>query len=279
MPDQSLSLPPNPARVRLRMPENRMDSTPVIGIVGGMGPAAGFDLAAKITRLTRATGDADHLPVIVMSLPADIPDRTGFLLHDKGENPGLAISTIALRLAVAGATVAGVPCNTAHAPPIMELVMSRLEDAGCSLRMVNMIHETVSHLRRTVGAGARVGVLSTSGVRQTRLYSLPLGGAGYEVIELDEDDHTGLITEALYSPVFGLKAVSPASAQARERVLEAVSVLAERGAAAVVLGCTELPLAVTEREVYGASLVDPTEILARALIRETYPHRLLTDQS
>jgi aspartate racemase len=46
------------------------------------------------------------------------------------------------------------------------------------------------------------------------------------------------------------------------------------GAEAVVLGCTELPLAVPEAELDGLPIVDPTRILARALIRAVTPARL-----
>jgi len=41
-----------------------------------------------------------------------------------------------------------------------------------------------------------------------------------------------------------------------------------------VLGCTELPLAPMVEERSDVLLVDPAEILARALIRETYPEAL-----
>ena len=50
--------------------------------------------------------------------------------------------------------------------------------------------------------------------------------------------------------------------------------LAARGADAVILGCTELPLAIPERRHEGTPFVNSTRALARALIRATHPEKL-----
>jgi aspartate racemase len=44
----------------------------------------------------------------------------------------------------------------------------------------------------------------------------------------------------------------------------------------IILGCTEIPLVLTDAAVGGIPLIDPTLILARALIREAAPDRLRT---
>ncbi|NNE46895.1 MAG: aspartate/glutamate racemase family protein [Rhodothermales bacterium] len=256
-----------------------MSEKPVIGIISGMGPAAGLDLASKLTGLTRATSDQDHLPVILMSFPGDIPDRTRYLLHNEGANPGEAIFEVARRLEAAGATVAGIPCNTAHAPPILDHVARRLTESGSRLKLLNMITETVHHLRQTIGPDEKVGILSTTGVSHTRLYSAPLAEAGFDTVELDEDTHHRLIMDALYSREYGLKVVNPPSANARKQVLQSIETLKQQGAQSVILGCTELPLAVPEHQWEGIRLFDPGLLLAKALIRHTYPDSLISDQT
>ena len=50
--------------------------------------------------------------------------------------------------------------------------------------------------------------------------------------------------------------------------------LQQQGAEAVVLGCTEIPLAITERRIDDAVIIDPTLVLARALIRKANPAKL-----
>src|SRR5690606_16817527 len=57
----------------------------VIGVLGGMGPAATGDLFQKIVAATPAETDQDHIPVIIHSDPR-VPDRTAALLHG-GEDP------------------------------------------------------------------------------------------------------------------------------------------------------------------------------------------------
>ena len=51
----------------------------------------------------------------------------------------------------------------------------------------------------------------------------------------------------------------------------------EQGAEAVILGCTEIPLALTEPDVRGVPLLDATNVLARALIVAFAPDRLKKD--
>jgi aspartate racemase len=52
--------------------------------------------------------------------------------------------------------------------------------------------------------------------------------------------------------------------------------LKEAGAQAIVLGCTEIPLVFTEKRIVGLVVIDPTLILARALIVAVDPQKLAT---
>ena len=55
-------------------------SKKIIGILGGMGPAATADLFTKIINSTDASCDQEHLHVIIDS-NTNIPDRTEALIH------------------------------------------------------------------------------------------------------------------------------------------------------------------------------------------------------
>ena len=98
-----------------------------IGIVAGAGPYAGLDLAQKILQQTSAIVDQDYLPTISISTPAEISDRTRFLLGQTSKNPAHAIFRNLSELAELGATVVGIPCNTAHASAIQEVFLEKLE--------------------------------------------------------------------------------------------------------------------------------------------------------
>ena len=142
----------------------------IIGIVGGVGPYAGVDLVTKILNLTKAGKDQDHLPLVLMSLPGLIHDRTAFLLGETDVNPAYAISRIIMKLQQVGADVAGIPCNTAHAPSIFNLIQAELVKNNCRIKLLNMIEEVVAYIIRTYPNVGRIGVLSTNGVYQTRIY-------------------------------------------------------------------------------------------------------------
>jgi aspartate racemase len=80
----------------------------MIGVLGGMGPAATWDFCQKLTAATPVYVDQGHIPVLVDCDPR-VPDRSG------GESPLPAMVVKAQRLKDAGATLLVIPCNTAAA--------------------------------------------------------------------------------------------------------------------------------------------------------------------
>ncbi|HEX7071371.1 MAG TPA: amino acid racemase [Rhodothermales bacterium] len=247
----------------------------VIGIISGMGPYAGLDLVRKIFDHTEAVKDQDHLPVALLSYPDRIIDRSTFLFGKTEVNPAYALADIARLLEQAGAVVAGMPCNTAHAPAIFDTIEKELKASGHRIRMVHMIRETARYIRNEVPGVRRIGLLSTLAVYRLKLYHNALQEVGLETVVPDEDVQEEVVNRTIFDPVFGIKAqANPVTDRARQNLLDAIGHLADRGADAVILGCTELPLAVTESEVNGVPVLDPTDVLAKALIRETYPERL-----
>lgn len=179
----------------------------MIGIVSGAGPLAGLDVARKIIEETHASTDQEHLPVLLFSLPEQIPDRTDYLAGKVKENPGGAIADLFLRLEQAGATVAAIACNTAHSAPIFEVVRQKLAAANSRLKVLDLIGETVSEILSRFDPATKIAVLSTDGSRQQQLYSRPLTGAGFQVLEPD-DVLQKKVHEAIYHPVHGIKAQS-----------------------------------------------------------------------
>jgi aspartate racemase len=246
----------------------------MIGIVGGVGPYAGLDLARKIFDETIASADADHLPLALLSVPERIADRTEFLLGKTDVNPAHAIAGIIRRLESMGASVIGIPCNTAHAPEIFDAITCEVEGMGGRVGIVHMIEEAAAFIRKNYPEVGAVGVLSTTGTFRAKVYPAILGRMGLDVVEPDE----GLqekVHAAVYDPGYGIKARSnPVAARARDALLEGVAALQKRGADAVILGCTEIPLAIPEKKIGDTPMVDPTLILARALIKRIAPHKL-----
>lgn len=252
-----------------------MERKKVIGVVGGVGPYAGLDLVRKIFDQTIARSDQEHLPVLLFSLPDEIEDRTGFLLGHSGRNPADSIVEILRRLEQAGATVAGIPCNTAHAPQIIDRVLKRLREEQRNIKLLNLIEETVAYLRSLSPKPRVIGVLSTTGSRTTGIYRDALEKQGFTPVELDEQSHSSLVQNAIYDPGYGIKAQSnPITEQAQRQMREALELLTKQRVDLIILGCTELPLAVTGKTFHDIPLVDPSTILARSLIREVDQSKL-----
>lgn len=253
-----------------------MERKHIIGIVGGMGPYAGLDLAKKVFDNTIAVSDQEHLPLVLVSTPEEVEDRTRFLLGESVKDPAKAIFPVIASLEQFGATVAGIPCNAAHAPEIFGDLQKKIKKADYRIRLLHMIEEVVNHLQSTFPALKSIGLLSTTGTVRADIYPPFLEPKGFVIITPDKSLQESVIHDAIYNPNYGIKAqANPVTSTARENLLRGIDHLHAKGAEAIILGCTEIPLAIPEQSLYGLQLIDPTVVLARALIRETYPQKLL----
>ena len=214
----------------------------VLGVLGGMGPAATVAFLARVQALTPAQGDADHIRV-VMDMNPQVPDRN--------TRPGEAeaeLGRMAERLKAAGAEVLAMPCNTAHAqkPGIV----------AAGLPFIDMIAATVAEAK---GYDARcIGILATPGGEA--LYVAALTAAGVKPVVLQGDDRA-----AFMACVYGVKRgdVGVDNRAAMARLAEALNIA---GADAVIAGCTEVPLLLDPADV-SVPLVDSAEVLAKACVR------------
>ena len=245
----------------------------MIGVVGGVGPYAGIDLVRKIFDQTRAGCDQDHLPVSMLSLPGMISDRTEYLLGITKENPGIVLSDVICRLFNLGASVVGIPCNTAHAVPIFDEIVARIPK---EINLIHMIDEVAKYIKMQHPSVGNVGILSTTGTLKSNVYPQCLSRHGLNGIQVPEEIQRCHIHPAIYSPEYGIKAQSnPVSAESENGLHVGIENLVRNGVEAVIPGCTEIPLALTETDVNGVPLIDPTRILARALILAVSPEDLL----
>lgn len=229
-----------------------------IGILGGMGPEATVDLFAKIVRATPARVDQDHVRVVIDSNPK-IPDRTAFL-RGEGPDPVPAMQAGIDNLVRIGADMILIPCNTAH------VYYERLQ-AATPVPILHIMREVARALtergRQGLPVPARVGLLATELTVESGLYHQALAEAGIEVI-VPEPAVQELVTRAIFGPE-GIKA--GCYAPSRSRLLAAGNHLVERGAQALIAGCTELPIVLRPGD-FPVPWIDPAEILARAALRE-----------
>jgi aspartate racemase len=244
-----------------------------IVILGGVGPLAGVLLHQRIIENTLNSGtDQGHLEVHHYSRSGDIPDRTEYLLGRSRADPvpGMVRSfEIAAKNLSSSGAVVGIPCNTFHAPELFDRFLCHPgnKERKRRLRVLHMIQETLQFLDTQWPGIKRIGVLSTTGTRTVGIYETPLASSGYEVVQVPESEQDGL-HQAIYDQNWGLKATGLPTDRAREVLLAKARRLVGSGAECIILGCTEIPLALTLSFVDAIPLLDPLNALARALIRE-----------
>lgn len=224
----------------------------VVGILGGMGPLATVDFMRKMLAATPAAIDQEHVPVVVSSIP-QVPDRTA-AFRGEGESPLDAMIASGRRLIAAGAGVVVVPCNTAH------LWFDELEQA-LGLPMLHLVDAAIAEALERVPDGGKVGLLATDATLASGLYLNRSSLDGRRVQWLLPT--AGEMLELVMPGIAEVKASQLASAA--ERLTRAAWALRQRGAQAVVLGCTEIPL-VLDSQGAGMPVVDATAALARRAV-------------
>jgi aspartate racemase len=222
----------------------------MLGVIGGMGPLATADFFRKLIDATPADTDEQHIPVLIHSVP-QVPSRPAAILRG-GPSPLPALLAARDRLLAAGATMLAMPCNTAH---------YWYEDlvAGCSVPFIHIVDAVAERL--PVGARA-LGIVATRATLQTRVFHERLAARGIALTAPDDSTYDRAVQPAIDA----VKRGAPAEGG---RLLEpVVSALLAHDGAAVVLACTELPIAL---DAIGSPLrgrcIDSTEALARACVQ------------
>lgn len=225
--------------------------TPLVGILGGMGPAATADFYSKLIAATPASTDQEHLRVMMWADPG-VPDRSQAIAGD-GADPVPALVHGAQKLADAGVDFYVATCNGAHAflPEVRRQV---------ALEYLSIIEATADHVRALPHAH-RAGLLATDATLTAQLYQDGLREVGVEPALPDADDQR-IVMEAIYAVKSGC--LSP---EQRRSLIQVTDRLAERGADVIVGACTEIPLALDAAEA-ARPLIDPAVLLANRVVTE-----------
>lgn len=222
--------------------------TQILGVLGGMGPLASADFMRQLTLLTPAEDDQDHIPTILWSDPR-VPNRTAARLAG-GEDPLPALMRGIRGLEAAGAGAIAIPCNTAHG-------WFDAMSAQTALPILHIVDAARADLLRQGVTDGPIGLMGTAGTLAMRLYQERIG---YDCLTPSEEEMARLVTPAIGA----VKANRVDAAYAP--LAEAARLLRARGAKAVVLGCTEIPLGIAAGPALEFPVVDTVAALARAAI-------------
>jgi len=223
----------------------------ILGVLGGMGPLASAHFMLRLTELTPAARDQAHIPAVLWSDPR-VPDRTAARLEGGADPlPWLLRGVHGLRRAGCGAIA--IPCNTAHG--------WYAEMATAGVPILHIVDAAADELAKVAPRGM-VGVMGTAATLAMGLYQERLEARGWQCLVPTAEEMAARVTPAIAS----VKAGRPA--EAYEPLASVAQALAARGAGAVVLGCTEIPLGIKAGpwRSLGVPLVDTIDALALAAI-------------
>lgn len=225
----------------------------IIGIIGGMGPAATCDLFSRIIKLTKAKKDQAHIHIIIDNNP-EIPDRTQAIFNN-GESPVSSLIKSGRMLEHAQADFIIIPCNTAH------FFYDELK-GHLKIPIVHMIKEVAKKIHKEFPAVRKAGLLSTQGTIKAGLYQKELRAFGIEVIKPDEKAQD-MVTEA----IFGAEGIKCGCLEGKSKKLiyNAIDNLINNGAELIIGGCTEIPLVVDFKTV-ALPFINSNQVLAEVAV-------------
>jgi aspartate racemase len=228
-----------------------MSAISTIGVLG-VNPAATNHLCSLIAEFTRAQSDQEHLPVVSYVNPA-VPDLMNALKYGDADPLPELIRT-AKTLEKAGADFIVIASILAHAY-LRELRQS------IETPILDLIARTASftHAKRLTN----VGVLAPTAALTANLFDEAMLPYRTRLLHPMPSDQA-LLMDAIYGD-YSLK--SGYSHKAFPQLKEITLKLAKYGAEAIVLGSSELSIAVNNfPDSLGVEVIDPFAIIANAAI-------------
>ncbi|MEJ7800710.1 MAG: amino acid racemase [Ilumatobacter sp.] len=221
-----------------------------IGLLGGMSWESSIEYERMINQGVRERlGGVHSADLVIRSY--DFARIEALQAAGDWDRAGDILAADAALLEAAGAEIIVLCTNTMH------LLADRIE-AAIGVEFLHLADATAAAV---VAAGVeRVALLGTRYTMEAEFYRGRLERHGLVVIVPDEPDRS-MIHDVIYDElVQGV--IEPAS---KQRYLDAVERLVERGAVGVIAGCTEIELLVGPADV-GVAYFPTTAIHARAAV-------------
>ena len=222
-----------------------------IGILGGMGPEATADLYMSIIRKFQknygAKYDRDFPPFFIFSVP--IPDVVE-QIEQREEIIRMLVDGVK-QLESSGADFIAIACNTVQ-------VFLPILRKSVSIPILSIPEETVKTIQNK--KYTKVGLLATETTVRGKLFEELCVKQNIELI-VPEDQ--ARLTQIIMNILAGKNDESD-----KQQLLSIIASLQSSGAEAVILGCTDLPLILKQKDV-DIELIDTTQVLASTSVFES----------
>ena len=224
-----------------------------LGILGGMGPAASAEFVTRLIKQTPASHDQQHIPFVLWNEPR-IPDRSTSM--QAGDNaPLLWLLQGIQALKTVGCDRIVIPCNSAH--------FWYDDMAKMGVPITHIVDSIADQLLELHLENATIGIMGTQGTIEHGLYQNKLTQQGWRCIVPDRAEMDFFVQPAIDF----IKAGKIGESQVL--LMQVIHSLINRGAQAVVLGCTELPLSIGITSEQGVPIVNSIDSLVQAVVHQS----------
>jgi aspartate racemase len=222
-----------------------------IGLIGGMSWESTLEYYRIMNEAVKEKLGGFHSAKIVM-YSVDFAEVEDMQHRGEWDRAAVLLADAARRVQAAGADFALLATNTMH----------RVYDEVRGAIHIPVLHIADVTGREITGRGlARVGLLGTRFTMEQEFYKGKLArDHGLEVLVPGEDERRAI--HAILYDELCLGQIKEASRQVFRKI---VARLEDRGAQGVILGCTEIPLIVSQKD-YALPLFDTTDLHARAAV-------------
>ena len=228
----------------------------MIGILGGMGTQAGLDFCNKLAKLNRGKLDQQY-PMFVLYNKSNTPKRPENL--KKYYNVLKALLEGCEMLQKNKCKFIVMPCNTAHY--WHEDIQKKIK-----IPLLSMPKEVYLYSKKKCKKNSTVGILCTEATLETKVYNNYFD-KNFKLINPEKKLQKNSVNKAI-------KLVKMGKVKEAEIALRpAVKYLIKRKCKKIILGCTELPIAIFAYKSFRKAkesklFIDPNLLLAEVCMKK-----------
>ena len=222
----------------------------MIGILGGMGTQASLDFCNKLAILNRGKSDQEY-PMFILYNKSKIPKRPENLKKYYNVLKSLIEGCRLLQKNKCKFIV--MPCNTAHY--WRDDLQKRIK-----IPILSIPKEVFLHTKRNCKRGSKIGILCTEATLKTKVYSRYFD-KNFELVSPSYPLQKRCVNKAI-------KFVKMGKVKDAEKVIRpAINYLIKIKCKKIILGCTELPIAIFAYKSFkkikeSKIFIDPNLLLA-----------------
>ena len=228
----------------------------MIGILGGMGTQAGLDFCSKLAKLNRGKADQKY-PLFILYNKANIPDRKQNLKKYKKVLNSLAEGCRFLQRNKC--KFISIPCNTAHYwfKDLRKII---------NIPILNMPEIVYFNARKNCKKDSKIGLLATDATIKTGIYSYYFKKR-FELVSPTRNLQIKSVNKSIRLVKMGR------TKEAEKAIKPAVNYLIKMNCKKIILGCTELPIAIFAYKSFkkaklSKKFMDPNLLLAEASMKK-----------